>query len=192
MCQNDYESIYAKLARNAVLQIAGDFEAPAYWLNRTQVGDAMKQNLRVELIRAYTDVTGFMLLKIDLPDVYEGAIVTTEVTNQQILTYTQYRDVNLTEQETENIKAVGLAQIQIINSNATSFATKILNKGAGLVAKQNIEYTTLALADVQTKLNFTAAQKSLLEYFYYQRLNGLTDDTKNKLFVGVNATLIDQ
>ena len=73
MCQNDYESIYAKLARNAVLQIAGDFEAPAYWLNRTQVGDAMKQNLRVELVRAYTDVTGFMLLKIDLPDVYEGA-----------------------------------------------------------------------------------------------------------------------
>ena len=42
MCQQDYEKIYARIARNAVLQAAGDFEASAYWLNRTFVGDTMK------------------------------------------------------------------------------------------------------------------------------------------------------
>ena len=39
MCQLDYEKIYARIARNAVLQAAGEFEASAYWLNRTFVGD---------------------------------------------------------------------------------------------------------------------------------------------------------
>ena len=38
----DYEKIYAKIARNAVPQAAGDFNASAYWLNRTIVGDEMK------------------------------------------------------------------------------------------------------------------------------------------------------
>ena len=58
-------------------------------------------------------------------------------------------------QETENIKAAALAQINIINANATANATIVLNKGAGSVAKQNIDYTTQALQEVQEKLQFT-------------------------------------
>ena len=41
----------------------------------------MRKELIKELNQAYTNVSGFMLLKIDLPDTYEGAIVQTEVTN---------------------------------------------------------------------------------------------------------------
>jgi hypothetical protein len=41
----------------------------------------MNELLVKDLYEAYANVTGFMLLKIDLPDTYEGAIVETEVTN---------------------------------------------------------------------------------------------------------------
>ena len=41
----------------------------------------MEDNLIKQLAKANADVTGFMLLKIDMPDVFEGAIVSTEVTN---------------------------------------------------------------------------------------------------------------
>lgn len=91
---------------------------------------------------------------------------------------------------TENIKAQGLANITIINANATSYATKVLNKGAGQVAKQNIEYTTMGLKYVQDKLSFTDPKTSLLEYFYLQRLQALSDNTQNKLLVGINGTFI--
>jgi hypothetical protein len=64
-----------------------------------------------------------MLLKIDLPDSYESAIVKTEVTNQEYTTYLTIRDVNLTQQETINIQTKGLAQIMVINANASSIAT---------------------------------------------------------------------
>jgi hypothetical protein len=87
MCQQDYEKIYARIARNAVLQAAGDFEASAYWLNRSFVGDTMKKSLENYLDAAHVDVSGFMLLKIDLPDTYEMAIVRTQVTRQEIITY---------------------------------------------------------------------------------------------------------
>lgn len=81
MLQNDYESIFTRIARNSVLHIAGDYEAPGYWKDRTQIGKAMIATLKEDLDEAHADVSGFMLLKIDLPDVYEGAIVATEVTN---------------------------------------------------------------------------------------------------------------
>ena len=42
----------------------------------------MNRTLVKDLAEAHANVTGFMLLKIDLPDTYEGAIVETEVTNQ--------------------------------------------------------------------------------------------------------------
>ena len=70
-----------RIARNSVLRIAGKYKAPDYWKERTIIGNDMKEALTSDLKLAYGDVTAFMLLKIDLPDVYEGAIVATEVTN---------------------------------------------------------------------------------------------------------------
>ena len=91
----------------------------------------MMKNLTYQLNMAKADVSGFMLLKIDLPNSYERAIVRTKVTAQEILTYNMTRQVKLINQETANIRAKGSANVTIINSNATSFATRILNKGMG-------------------------------------------------------------
>jgi hypothetical protein len=55
----------------------------------------MKENLVEELKKAHTDVTGFMLLKIDLPNSFESAIVLTEVTKEQEKTWTTRREVSL-------------------------------------------------------------------------------------------------
>lgn len=59
-----------------------------------------------------------------------------------------------------------------------------------MVAQQNIEYVAKGLKYVNEKLAFSDPQNSLIEYFQYQRLNALKDDTNNKLLVGVTATLI--
>ena len=53
----------------------------------------MQDTLVEDLNEAHADVSGFMLIKIDLPDVYEGAIVATEVTNQEKTTYETMRTV---------------------------------------------------------------------------------------------------
>ena len=57
----------------------------------------MLDELTKDLSEAMADISGFMLLKIDLPDLYEAAIVTTQVTNQEIETYTITRTVNETQ-----------------------------------------------------------------------------------------------
>lgn len=155
MMQNDYEAILTRIARNSVLHIAGDYEAPGYWKDRNRIGTTMNETLVTDLNEAHCDVSGFMLLKIDLPDTYEGAIVATEVTNQEKLTAETQRVVLMTQQETENRKAEALAKINVINANATANATIVLNQGAGEVAKQNVEYTTKALKVVKEEVGIT-------------------------------------
>lgn len=191
MLQNDYESIFTRIARNSVLHIAGDYEAPGYWKDRNGIGKSMNETLVSDLNEAHADVSGFMLLKIDLPDTYEGAIVSTEVTNQEKTTEEVKRSVAMTTQETDNIKAQALAKINVINANASANATMVLNRGMGEVAKQNIEYTTRALMDVKEKLGFVG-NDTLLDYFHLQRINALSDTTNNKLLVGtLNASVWD-
>ena len=149
LLQNDFEPIFTRIARNSILHIAGDYKAPDYWLARSTIGDAITATLIDDLKQANAHVSGFMLLKIDLPDVYEAAIVETEVTTQEKTKYDNLRNVNVTHQKTENIMAAAKARISVINAKATSNATKILNKGAGLVQKQNIEYTSQAFMEIQ-------------------------------------------
>ena len=75
LLQNDYEAVFTRIARNAILKISGDFNAPDYWMKRKEIGDQMKQLLNTHMEEAQASTTGFMLLKIDLPDTYEDAIV---------------------------------------------------------------------------------------------------------------------
>jgi len=96
MFLNDYQTVFEKIARNAVLEAASKFEASAFWLKRTHIGNVMKAELVKQLNLAHSDVTGFMLLKIDLPNKYEDAIVRTQITNQEKKTYFLFRKVNIT------------------------------------------------------------------------------------------------
>ena len=45
LLQNDYESVFTRIARNAVLQVAGDYKAPEYWQKRREIGDKMRMEL---------------------------------------------------------------------------------------------------------------------------------------------------
>jgi hypothetical protein len=77
-----------------------------------------------------------------------------------------------------------------IKSNATSVATQRLNYGSGKVSQQNIEYTALALKEVQSKLNFKNPRDSLMKYYMYNRVGRQKKNSKNKVMVGVTATLM--
>ncbi len=48
-----------------------------YWKNRTLIGEAFEEAVRKALLEAHANCTGLMLLKIDMPDIYEDAIVDT-------------------------------------------------------------------------------------------------------------------
>ena len=83
LAEEDYESLFISIASNTVLLKAGDFPAPAYWHNRTIVGQELQSAVNKDLRMAFSSCAGFMFLKIDLPNSYEQAIVDTQVVNQE-------------------------------------------------------------------------------------------------------------
>jgi len=86
LTEDTYEELFEKIARNVILLQAGEYTAPQYWQNRSYVAEEMRKSLDEMLQQAYARCTGFMMLRIDLPDSYENAIVDTQVVNQQIST----------------------------------------------------------------------------------------------------------
>lgn len=74
---DQYEQLFTRIASDVVLANAGNYLATDYWQRRTEVGNALELALNEKLVAAYANCTGFMLLKIDLPDSYEDAIVET-------------------------------------------------------------------------------------------------------------------
>ena len=65
-----------------------------YWKNRTYIGQQIEIELNNRLFEAHANCTGLMLLQIDLPPAYEGAIEETQVVIQQ--TTTQKKIMNST------------------------------------------------------------------------------------------------
>ena len=118
MLYTDYEKIFARVARNSILSTAGAYIATDYWKIRTKIGESMMTNLKRDMDKLFIDITGFMMLKIDLPDTYENAIVATEVVNQELITFGEIRTVNETQQENRNIEATGYKSISNTMSEA--------------------------------------------------------------------------
>jgi hypothetical protein len=85
---------------------------------------------------------------------------------------------------TANIRAAADARMVIINARSASNATKILNNATGQIAVQNIDATMKVLNQTQSLLNFTDPKTSLISYYFYQKINSLSETTNNTLLVG--------
>ena len=71
--------------------------ATDYWKKRAEISEKMHEDLKKNLRSLHTDVTGFMLIKVDLPNEFETAIVQTEVISQEIITEETIRIVHESE-----------------------------------------------------------------------------------------------
>jgi len=72
-----HEQLFTRIASDVILANAGNYLATEYWQKRSEVGNQLEKALNEKLQEAYANCTGFMLLKIDLPDSFEEAIVET-------------------------------------------------------------------------------------------------------------------
>ena len=73
----DYPALFTRIAADVILQQAGNYPAPDYWKDRSKIGRELEEGLRNALQKAHANCTGLMLLKIEMPEVYEDSIVNT-------------------------------------------------------------------------------------------------------------------
>jgi hypothetical protein len=102
------------------------------------LGQKLEASLKARLALAYANVTGFMLLKIDLPDSYEAAIVDTQIVIQDTITQDLIKNVSLINTGIDVDRARTNKNVTITNSQADGNATQIANG-----ARSNITANTV-------------------------------------------------
>ena len=132
-----------------------------------------------------------MLLKIDLPDVYEEAIVDTQVVIQQTATSKKIMNSTLVRQEIEVLRAEASRDIAVINARADSEATIVANRARAQTLKNTIAKMGSAYSTVKTTIG-TTTPAELLDYVFYMNIMSLDKKSGNtKLLVDVDSALVD-
>jgi hypothetical protein len=186
----DYEDLYIRLARDIILQQAGEYPAPMYWQNRTFVGEEMMSRLNSVLNDAYANCTGFMLLRIDLPDSYEQAIVDTQVVNQKKNTQESIRNATVIRTGIEVDRSNATMQISVINAGAESQALITKNLAQAQIINNTVTYQNWAYNQVQDNIGLNSSAY-LLDYIFYLNLMNLDKNEGTKLVIGVDSSIVN-
>lgn len=162
----NYLALYRRLAADVILQEAGNYDAPQYWQQRVSIGKKLEESLKIKLFQAHANVTGFMILKIDLPDSYEEAIVDTQIVNQEIITQQLIMQVNLINTGIEVDRARTAKNVTITNAEADGNATQIANTAKSTIISNTVNQQKVAYSNSKSLLSI-GTNKELLDYIFY-------------------------
>lgn len=113
-----YEGLFARIARDQLLEAAAEYEGPQYWLERRHIGDHMRRLVDRKLKESYSQLWGLQLLVIDLPDRYEKSITMTQVQNQIIQTRRSQQIAASIRADTEVLQAAFTRDIEVVRADA--------------------------------------------------------------------------
>ena len=121
----NYAGTITRISRDIILKVAGMYNASNYWTDRARIGDAMRDQLNIELQKAFASCLSLQLLKIDLPKSYEDSIVATQVEVQKTNMRKFEQTAELIRQNISVIISEAEQQIKITNSTGIAEAYRI-------------------------------------------------------------------
>merc|ERR1719203_517797 len=131
-----YESLFTRIARDQILEAAGDYEGPQYWLERQTIGEHMKNRLRDQLEKNFASLWDLQLQVIDLPDKYEGSITQTQVQQQMVVTRQNEQKAASIRADTDVLKAEYGRKVRVVGAEAQANYTKLTKTTEAEVAKR--------------------------------------------------------
>jgi len=113
------------------LRPASRYRSEDFFYNRTQIGAACLEACSNAFQALYADVRFLQMRKIDLPDTFEEAIVTSEVERQNVLTREAEQQSASIRAKKGSIDADMNAKIALIQANTESNITLTMKSSAG-------------------------------------------------------------
>jgi len=180
-----YEATLIRIARDAILQEAGKFEAPEYWTKRAQIAEIMQKTLVEEFAKAKAGCIGLQILKIELPSAYENQIVLTQVEVQK-------KKMKEFEQQAALIRSLinidtseALRNITIINSSANSQSQIIKQNAISESRKKILSAESEVFSNAMTSLGLSNIE--IIQWIYN---NWIEQNQNATILLGVNNPII--
>ena len=182
----DYENTFIRIARDIILQKAGQYEAPAYWLNRAKIAESMKEELDKDLRKAHAQCVHFQLLNIELPDTYENSIVETQVEVQKKKTKQFEQQAEMIRQEISILRSKTTQQTNAINAEAQADSYEIRQKAVAEGIQGVLAAESEAYKDFSSQTGIGG--KDISKYLFY---NAVAGQKNSKLLVGVKNNIVN-
>jgi len=165
----DFHDLFVRVAIDRLTEIATEYTANEFFVDRTRIGKAMEKLLKEDFeSRLYATIFSFQLRSVGLPDEFEKAIQKTEVKKQ---------DVHVAEAEQQSTKVA--LETQLMQAQRR---TKVkANKAEGYAESVMLENS----ADIQ---QFTATQEKAAES--YKLVSKELDDKENELLAYVQSRVL--
>merc|ERR1719401_2921005 len=137
--------------------------ARAFFTNRTMIGNAMEETLRLHLRQhALVEVPLFQFQAVSLPKEFEAAIKETQVAEQRIKKQKAQREMLLVEYETGVIQAQQYVRVRTQEAEAAARSVELKNSAD--VASLNASQLCAASAFEQVLHFFEGDTDKLLKY----------------------------
>mmetsp|Transcript_28769 Transcript_28769/g.90618 ORF Transcript_28769/g.90618 Transcript_28769/m.90618 type:complete len:384 (+) Transcript_28769:124-1275(+) len=170
-----YESLYVRIARDQLLEVASDYEGPQYWVKRKEIGDQMREKVNSQLQGSHASLWDLELLRIDLPDQYEASITKTQVQQQMVKTRQNEQLAAGIRADTEIMRAEYERRIRVVEAGADANYTFVTELADGKAAKRRIAAEAEALRYIRNKLALSTA--GAVEYQQLGAYAGLVNAT---------------
>ena len=157
------------------MQEAGNYEAPQYWKNRTEIGKRMEDLLDLWLKQAHARCEGLQLLTIGLPDSYEESIVDTQVEVQKTNMKEFEQKAAVIEQERDILLAERSYNISMIEAKAHADAFLTLELYKAEAERRTLEVEADMYSKAMQDLELT--QQQFNEYLKLKVLGSHTNAT---------------
>ncbi|CAG9331871.1 unnamed protein product [Blepharisma stoltei] len=181
----NFEQTFIRIARDTILQEAGNHQAPEYWTNRTQIGNTMREILDVELQHAYAYCRSLQIMKIILPDSYEQSIVDTQVEVQKTTMKGFEQQAEVVRQKSLVLQSECDQNITIIESSANAQAYFLKELAKSIASTNTLEMQAYVYSQAIDLLGFS--QEEFSEYLF---LRSVKDKDNATVVVGVDSAMI--
>jgi len=183
----DFHDLFVRVAIDRLTEIATEYTANEFFVDRTRIGKAMEKLLKDDFeARLYATIFSFQLRSVGLPDEFEKAIQMTEVKKQDVHVAEAEQASNKVGLETELMKAERRTKVKA--NNAEAFASSVM-----LQNKADIDQFTAT--QEKTAESYKGVLKNLddkeSELLAYVQSRVLRDHISEKVTLGLTLPTID-
>jgi regulator of protease activity HflC (stomatin/prohibitin superfamily) len=165
----DFHDMFVRVAIDRLTEIATEYTANEFFIDRTRIGKAMEKILKADFEeKLYATIFSFQLRAVGLPDEFEKAIQQTEMKKQDVHVAEAEQKAQTVSLQTQLMQAE--RRVKVKANNAEGYAQSVM-----------LENT----ADIE---QFTQTQEKVADS-YKGVLKGL-DDKENELLAYVQARML--
>jgi regulator of protease activity HflC (stomatin/prohibitin superfamily) len=179
----NYAQVFISSLRDVLIKAASEYEAAELWSDRGTVGDKMQNLVDRELKNMYAECWGLQLMVIDLPDLFEGSIVHTQVQKQSVRTRQNEQMSARIHAETTVIKAEFDRKVKVLMAEGHANYTFTTKQAEAHAQQARIDAESDVLAQVQKSLKLDADGLVL-----YQKYGAVDMLDQSNLFFGFGDT----